>query len=183
MPKAAKGGTEIHSKEETAVSDPKHSSLSVDDVKALLEIFAKSGYEEMHLVAGGLELFVSSDPDAQPPAQAAALASDSAPARPAERKPPGAESSPAADAGVPEGLLAVKAPNLGVFYSAPKPGADPYVKESDRVEEDTPVGLVEVMKLFTTIHAGVAGVVREIRVANGDMVEHDQVLMLVEPDQ
>ena len=58
----------------------------------------------------------------------------------------------------------VRAPNLGTFYRAPKPGAAPYVAIGQKVEAETEVCLIEVMKLFTSVCAGVAGTVREVLV-------------------
>jgi biotin carboxyl carrier protein len=75
----------------------------------------------------------------------------------------------------------IRAPNLGTFYRAPKPGAPPYVEVGQRVEPDSEVCLIEVMKLFAPVRAGLAGVVREIRARDGEMVEFDQALIVVEP--
>ena len=73
------------------------------------------------------------------------------------------------------------APNLGTFYRAPSPKAPPYVEVGDTVSEDTEICLVEVMKLFTTIQAGLSGTVREIVATDGKMVEFGEALMWIEP--
>ena len=52
----------------------------------------------------------------------------------------------------------MRAPNLGTFYRAPKPGAPPYVSVGQRVEPTTELCLIEVMKLFTSVAAGVTGI-------------------------
>jgi acetyl-CoA carboxylase biotin carboxyl carrier protein len=82
---------------------------------------------------------------------------------------------------VPEGLVALRAPNLGTFYRAPKPGAPPYIELGQEVEPDTEVCLIEVMKLFTPVRAGVKGIVREVCVADSELVEFDQPLFYIEP--
>ena len=51
-----------------------------------------------------------------------------------------------------------------------------------RVTPETEICLVEVMKLFTTVRAGVTGIVRKLLVADGDLVEFDQPLFYIEPD-
>jgi acetyl-CoA carboxylase biotin carboxyl carrier protein len=51
-----------------------------------------------------------------------------------------------------------------------------------RVTPETEICLVEVMKLFTTVRAGVTGIVRKLLVADGDLVEFDQPLVYIEPD-
>jgi acetyl-CoA carboxylase biotin carboxyl carrier protein len=75
----------------------------------------------------------------------------------------------------------VRAPNLGTFYRSPKPGDPPYVQVGQELVAGTEICLLEVMKLFTTVVARVAGVVREICVDDGAMVERDQLLVLIEP--
>jgi acetyl-CoA carboxylase biotin carboxyl carrier protein len=81
-----------------------------------------------------------------------------------------------------EGLLEIKSPLLGVFYRAPKPGEPPFVEVGDRVEADSAIGIIEVMKLMNSARAGVRGTVVEILAVNGEMVEHGEPLMLVRPD-
>jgi acetyl-CoA carboxylase biotin carboxyl carrier protein len=81
-----------------------------------------------------------------------------------------------------DGLVEVKSPLLGVFYRAPKPGEAAFVEVGSRVEEDTVIGIVEVMKLMNSARAGVRGEVVEILGVNGEMVEHGEALMLVRPD-
>jgi acetyl-CoA carboxylase biotin carboxyl carrier protein len=91
--------------------------------------------------------------------------------------------TPARTARAPaDGLVEVLSPLLGVFYRAPKPGEPPFVEVGSRVEADTVIGIIEVMKLMNSARAGVAGEVVELLAVNGEMVEHGEVLMLVRPD-
>lgn len=76
----------------------------------------------------------------------------------------------------------MKSPLLGVFYRAPKPGEPPFVEVGDQVEEDSAIGIIEVMKLMNSARAGVRGTVVEILAVNGEMVEHGEALMLVRPN-
>jgi acetyl-CoA carboxylase biotin carboxyl carrier protein len=78
-------------------------------------------------------------------------------------------------------LVEIKSPGPGTFYTAPSPGAEPYVRVGSRVTETTVVGLLEAMKLFTDITADCAGVVVEIAVENQQAVEYGQVLFRVDP--
>lgn len=80
------------------------------------------------------------------------------------------------------GLVAVRAPMLGRFYRASTPGDPPFVEVGSKVAESDPVCLIEVMKLFTTINAGVAGTVVEVKAANNDLVEFDQVVFTIRPE-
>ena len=68
---------------------------------------------------------------------------------------------------------------MGTFYRAPKPGAAPFVDLGSEVEEDTVVGIIEVMKLMNTVRAGMRGVITEILAADGQLVEYGSVLMRV----
>ncbi len=147
---------------------------SAEDIENLVELFNQSDWEEMHLKIEGLELFLSNDPEARGPRAVASMAAASAGDTPVEREAP-------APVVIPEGMAAVRAPNLGTFYRAPKPGSPPYVEVGQAVDEDTEICLIEVMKLFTTVRAGIAGVVREICVNDAQMVEFDQPLVIIEP--
>lgn len=165
------------------------SKIKSQDIEALLETFDSSSWGELNLKVDGLELFVSKTPGArgflgatdltesrtQMPVstgEAAMRASSSA-----------AGETEAKEIVIPHGLTAVRAPNLGTFYRAPKPGAPPYVQVGQRVEPLTEVCLIEVMKLFTSVHAGISGVVRQVLVEDSELVEFDQVLFLVEVDR
>jgi acetyl-CoA carboxylase biotin carboxyl carrier protein len=82
---------------------------------------------------------------------------------------------------VPPGHVAVRAPTIGTFYRAPSPGARPFVEIGDTVGTDDTVCMFEVMKLFSSLKAGAAGVVAAILVANESLVEQDQPLILIKP--
>jgi acetyl-CoA carboxylase biotin carboxyl carrier protein len=71
----------------------------------------------------------------------------------------------------------VRPPILGTFYRASKPGAAPLIEVGSKVAKNTVVGIIETMKLMSSVYAGTAGVVIEICAANGQLVEQEQVLM------
>ena len=80
-----------------------------------------------------------------------------------------------------DGGVTIEAPMIGVFYRAPSPGAPPFVDVGTRVEADTIVCLIEVMKMMNSVPAGVAGTIAEIHVENANPVEYGQPLFRVEP--
>jgi len=82
--------------------------------------------------------------------------------------------------GQEEGYLAIRSPMLGTFYRSPKPGAPPFVEVGRWVSEDDSVCIIEVMKLFNTVKANVRGRIAKICAENGQMVEYQQTLFLVE---
>lgn len=93
--------------------------------------------------------------------------------------------APAGDAPVqvPDSeLVEVVSPTVGTFYRAPSPGADPFVEVGSRVDPQTQVCLVEVMKLMSSVVAGAAGVIAEVCAANGAPVQYDDVLFRIQTD-
>jgi acetyl-CoA carboxylase biotin carboxyl carrier protein len=89
----------------------------------------------------------------------------------------------AADAQTPsrDGLAELRSPLLGVFYRRPSPDQPAFVEIGSTVGAEDPVCIVDVMKMFTRIPAGTAGRIAEILVEDGQLVEHGQVLMRIEP--
>ena len=78
-------------------------------------------------------------------------------------------------------LVDIKSPMVGTFYSAPEPGAGPYVKVGSRVAAGQVVCIIEAMKIMNEIEAEVAGLVREVCVENAQPVEFGQTLFRVDP--
>jgi acetyl-CoA carboxylase biotin carboxyl carrier protein len=76
----------------------------------------------------------------------------------------------------------VRAPMVGTLYRKPSPEAPPFVELGARVAAGDPLALIEVMKLFNTIEAPCAGVVRAIAVEDVSPVEYDQLLFVIAPD-
>lgn len=162
----------------------------LQDIEALIADFEASGMRELHVRAGEVEIYLSTDP-AAPGLGAEAQVTQAAPvAAPAPAPTPvpvaTLASAPAAPAGaapsdLPDNAVIVRAPYLGTFYRAPKPGSPVYVDVGSTVTADTEMCLVEVMKLFTAVRAGVAGTVHAILATDGAMVEADQPLFAVIP--
>jgi acetyl-CoA carboxylase biotin carboxyl carrier protein len=75
----------------------------------------------------------------------------------------------------------VTSPLLGIFYRAPRPGDPPFVEVGSKLEEDTVVGIIEVMKLMNSVRAGVKGEVVEILAMNGAPIEYGEILLRVRP--
>ena len=73
----------------------------------------------------------------------------------------------------------IKSPYPGIFYRRPSPDADPYVSEGDRVSPGDTVGLVEIMKNFYELKSEQEGVVNGFLVANEELVEAGQDVVLL----
>ncbi len=78
------------------------------------------------------------------------------------------------------GSAEVRTPMVGTFYSAPTPDADPFVEEGDTVSEGDVVCIIEAMKLMNEIKSEISGKVVKVLVENGQAVEFNQPLFLVE---
>lgn len=89
---------------------------------------------------------------------------------------------PVAAGAVAAGAVAVKAPMVGTFYRAAAPGAAPFVEVGSRVQPDTVVGIIEVMKLMNSLAAGAAGTVQRILVSDSQPVGFGDVLIVIDPD-
>ena len=74
----------------------------------------------------------------------------------------------------------IKAPLVGVFYAAASPDKAPFVKVGSKVEKGETVCLIEAMKMMSEVTAPRAGVIKEILVENGDLVEYDKPLFVIE---
>ncbi len=156
-------------------------SFSHDDVQRLIKLLDSSHFDELHLEAEGIKLSLRRNgaPSATPSvAPAPAISTAATPSAPLARI---AAPAPAALPANDPTLLEIRAPMLGTFYGAPKPGADPFITIGGRITADTAVGIIEVMKLMNSISAGIEGVLVEVLVRDGDLVEFEQVLMRVRP--
>ena len=116
-----------------------------------------------------------------PPPQAGAGSDAAASPSPAASGSPATSSAAAGDAGAAGNLVELRSPLLGVFYRRPAPDRPTFVEIGSEVAAEDPVCIVDVMKMFTQVPAGVAGRIVEICVEDGQLVEHGQVLMRIEP--
>ena len=107
----------------------------------------------------------------------------SAPAPVAPRPAAGAaEAAPAKESAADARMLVIKSPMVGTFYRASGPDAAPFVKVGDRIGPEKTVCIVEAMKVFNEIPAGLSGQVVAILVENGAPVEFGQPLIKVDPE-
>ena len=169
--------------------------LTSEDVRDILHLLDGLPYRELTLETASFRLSLRRAADGAwtqatevltEPTGSAGLAEQAARAEPARAAPaldtagPGGltpEAAPPAAAG----LVDVRAPLLGTFYRAPRPGAAPFVTVGSEVVPDTVVCIIETMKLMNSVTAGVAGTVAEILLANAQFAGQGTVLMRVAP--
>ena len=97
--------------------------------------------------------------------------------------PAQAAAAPAAGAAAEEAddAVYINSPTVGTFYSKPKPDAPTFVKVGDVVSPDTVVCLVEAMKMYNEIPAGVSGKIVAVMVKNEEAVDVNKPLFKIEP--
>ena len=152
--------------------------MDIRKVKKLIELLDESGIAEIEITEGEESVRISRYAPGVPaaplmpqPAYAAAPAPASA--------PPGAP-APAPVKDKEEEGFEVIAPMVGTFYAAASPGAAPFVQVGDRVQEGDTLCIIEAMKMMNQIEADVAGVIKSIRVQNGEPVEYGQTLFVID---
>jgi acetyl-CoA carboxylase biotin carboxyl carrier protein len=126
-------------------------ALSDDDVREILRLIDDSKLDELRIETAEFRLHVQRG-GATPPAPA--LAST-------------------------DGARTIHAPMPGTFYRADRPGAEPFVDVGTKVEPDTVVCLIEIMKMMNTVEAGVAGTVVEVCAENAQLVKDGEPLFKV----
>lgn len=163
-----------------------------EDLEALVKQFQASDLRELHVRIGDFELYLSNEPGAEAPWEGSARVRDAdrpmPPAQPTAALAAGSTPSTATDVApaaetfaAPEGHDIIRAPYLGHFYRAPKPGEPNFVELGQTVDPGTEMCLVEVMKLFTAVRAESRGIVRHVYAVDGQMVAEGQPLFALEP--
>ena len=171
------------------------SELKEEDVQRLarlIESLDASTFDYMQLQVGNMKVTIGKG---AVPVGAPAVAALETPAyappppppprpAPVASAPPPVQTKPAgkrAASDVPAGTIEIKSQIMGMFYPQPEPGSPPFVSIGTEVKEDTTVCLIEVMKTFNAMTAGVKGVITEICAESAQMVEYGQVLFRVRP--
>jgi acetyl-CoA carboxylase biotin carboxyl carrier protein len=84
-------------------------------------------------------------------------------------------------AAAPAGIL-IESPMVGTYYASSAPDTPPFVSIGAHVHPDATICVIEAMKVFTEIPAGVSGTITAVLVQNGQPVEYGQPLFRVNPD-
>ena len=149
--------------------------MDIRKVKKLIELLDESGIAEIEIKEGEESVRISRY-SAGAPAAPVAIAAP-APVAIATAAPAAA---PVAAAEPEEDGFEVTAPMVGTFYASASPGAAPYVQVGDRVNEGDTLCIIEAMKMMNQIEAEVSGVIKSIRVQNGEPVEYGQTLVVID---
>lgn len=155
--------------------------MDIRKIKKLIELVQESGIAELEISEGEESVRISRTGTA-PVATTYAVADAAPMVAPAAAPAPAA---PAAGAAVPVAAPVasghqVKSPMVGTFYRSPSPAAKPFVEVGDTVSAGDTLCIIEAMKMMNQIEADKSGVVKEILVDNGDSVEFDEPLFIIE---
>jgi len=155
--------------------------MDIRKVKKLIELLDESGIAEIEITEGEEAVRISRYPTGAAAAPAPAYAPPP-PAAPASQASTPASAQPSEPATAPpeEDGFQIKAPMVGTYYSASSPGAAAYVQVGDRVSEGDTLCIIEAMKMMNQIEADVSGVIKSIRVQNGEPVEYGQTLFVID---
>ena len=152
--------------------------MDIRKVKKLIELLDESGIAEIEIVEGEESVRISRYSQNAPAVMAAPMPIAA---------PVAAAAAPVAAAAVaaePEETgFQVEAPMVGTFYGSSSPGSAPYVQVGDRVNEGDTLCIIEAMKMMNQIEADVSGVIKSIRLQNGEPVEYGQTLFVIDQRQ
>ena len=150
--------------------------MDIRKVKKLIEMLEQSNVAEIEIHEGEESVRISrhggTTPLFMPQAVPMAL--------------PGAATATTASSSPDDQLLdglagdIVRSPMVGTFYRAPAPGAAPFVEEGQQVKVGDTLCIIEAMKILNQIESDQAGTVRRILVENGEPVEYNQPLFVIE---
>jgi acetyl-CoA carboxylase biotin carboxyl carrier protein len=149
--------------------------MELRDIKALIALMRENGLIELEVEdkKGKIRLVRISDSVSEPAPRPAAPSP-----RAAARKASPAAASQAPELTDHQSLL--RSPMVGTFYRSPSPEAAAFVQEGDMVQKGQALCIVEAMKMMNEIESEVAGRVVRILAENGQPVEYEQPLMIIE---
>ncbi len=157
--------------------------MNEEKIKRLIRLVEESEIESLEVSSWGRKIKIThssahsnGSAGIAPVVQMAAPVTASVPS--AASAPPSAAAPVAEDT---SGLVEVKSPMVGTFYSAPSPESDAYVSLNEKITAGQVVCIVEAMKLMNEIESEVSGRVAQILIENGEPVEFGQVLFLIDP--
>lgn len=138
--------------------------MQIKDIKELIEIFENSNMEFLEVDIDDTHIKMKKPkPVILGNVQAPVLVNNAQPVQEVEEK-----------------YTPIKSPVVGIFYVAPSPDKEPFIKVGQKISKGDVIGLIEAMKVMSEIKASCDGIVKEILVVDEQMVAFDDVLMRVE---
>ncbi len=148
--------------------------MDIRKVKKLIELLEESGVAEIEIHEGEESIRISRISQVSAPAPTTVTVPETATVTAVPESTPAAAEEPEITGHI------IKSPMVGTFYSAPAPGAKPFAAVGQRVEVGDTLCIIEAMKLMNQIESDKAGVIKAILVENGQPVEYNQPLFVIE---
>jgi len=152
--------------------------MDIRKVKKLIELLEESGIAEIEIHEGEESVRISRNTVASAAAAPVTVAATPAPVAAAPVVAPAATTAPPAEESIEGHVL--NSPMVGSFYRAPSPGAASFVDVGSKVSVGDTLCIIEAMKLLNPIEADKAGTIKAILVENGQPVEYNQPLFIIE---
>jgi acetyl-CoA carboxylase biotin carboxyl carrier protein len=154
-------------------SESEDSVFEVQRIRRLVELMKEHDLSEIDLRESRHRIRICRGPREAPrPAYGP-------PPPPLSAPPAAAAKAPAPTADSPN-TVTIKSPMVGTYYSKPNPKAEAFVKVGSKVDVNTPICIIEAMKVFNEIPAEIRGTITAILVDDGEAVEFDKPLFKVE---
>lgn len=156
--------------------------MDIRKIKKLIELVEESGIAELEITEGEESVRINRNNMSAGPAYAQFAPQQYAPT-PAPAAAPAAPAAPVVESEAPAAGPTghqVKSPMVGSFYAAASPEAPAYVEVGSQVKVGDTLCIVEAMKMMNQIESDKAGTVKAILVENGEPVEFDQPLFIIE---
>jgi len=152
--------------------------MDIRKVKKLIELIEESGVAEIEIKEGEESVRISRV-NQNMMVSAPAIAAPVAAAPAAAPAPAASAAALSAEPEEPSGHL-VRAPMVGTFYRSPSPNAKSFVEEGQSVKSGDTLCIIEAMKLLNQIEADKSGTIKSILIENGQPVEYNQPLFVIE---
>ncbi|WP_413731863.1 acetyl-CoA carboxylase biotin carboxyl carrier protein [Sodalis sp. RH20] len=154
--------------------------MDIRKIKKLIELVEESGISELEISEGEESVRISRAPamPAYPMMQQAYIPAVQQQVAPVVAAAPAAEQAAAVPAAMSGHL--VRSPMVGTFYRTPSPDAKPFIEVGQKVNVGDTLCIVEAMKMMNQIESDKAGVVKAILLDNGQPVEFDEPLVVIE---
>jgi len=156
--------------------------MDIRKVKKLIELLKESGVGEIEINEGEDSVRISREPTIKsiPNNESQALMQPENKEIPEEKSASSAKKKK--NPSLNQNEFEVLSPMVGTFYACPSPEAPPYIQVGDHVKKGDTLCIIEAMKMMNQIEADVSGNIKSIRIQNGDPVEYDQIIFVIDQD-
>ncbi len=156
--------------------------MDIRKVKKLIELLKESGVGEIEINEGEDSVRISREPTIKsiPNNESQPLMQPENIEIPEEKSASSAKKKK--NPSLNQNEFEVLSPMVGTFYACPSPEAPPYIQVGDHVKKGDTLCIIEAMKMMNQIEADVSGNIKSIRIQNGDPVEYDQIIFVIDQD-